>query len=121
MIGQPPRSTLFPYTTLFRSLRRRFHLTKPLSSRYQRIKGEAHKLRPYSQALGGDPSAMPGGVNWPSQHEGGENAFAVMLTANTNQKQNEVLYEQTRSQRRLEHHQGQAETEVGQEIGRAHV
>src|SRR5438874_8041631 len=25
MIRRPPRSTLFPYTTLFRSLRRRYH------------------------------------------------------------------------------------------------
>src|SRR2546427_6978350 len=31
MIRRPPRSTLFPYTTLFRSLRRRKHRREPIA------------------------------------------------------------------------------------------
>src|SRR5258706_9786066 len=31
MIRRPPRSTLFPYTTLFRSLRQRLSLVQPLA------------------------------------------------------------------------------------------
>src|SRR2546430_9065756 len=33
MIRRPPRSTLFPYTTLFRSAARQRHLTEPESRR----------------------------------------------------------------------------------------
>src|SRR2546425_8234021 len=36
MIRRPPRSTLFPYTTLFRSLRHEFALVWHLSTRVER-------------------------------------------------------------------------------------
>src|SRR2546425_3486258 len=36
MIRRPPRSTLFPYTTLFRSLRNRSDSPPPLSQRQRR-------------------------------------------------------------------------------------
>src|SRR5256885_9060090 len=42
MIRRPPRSTLFPYTTLFRSARRRLH-TCPQGRRHHR--GRHHRLR----------------------------------------------------------------------------
>src|SRR2546422_3215396 len=42
MIRRPPRSTLFPYTTLFRSQERRFHLP-----------GASHLLPDDDRALGG--------------------------------------------------------------------
>src|ERR1019366_6160142 len=53
-------------------------------------------------------------TNRQSQHGGYENTFAVTLAANENETK---YYEQTRNQRRLEYHQGQAETEMGQAHG----
>src|SRR2546421_9998858 len=40
MIRRPPRSTLFPYTTLFRSVARQY-LLQPLGPRRQGLVGEA--------------------------------------------------------------------------------
>src|SRR6266699_5025146 len=43
MIRRPPRSTLFPYTTLFRSTRRcRARATRPLSRSPRRWRSEEH-------------------------------------------------------------------------------
>src|SRR3712207_7296437 len=44
MIRRPPRSTLFPYTTLFRSLLLRVHLTHP-----RRARDEQHRDRHRAQ------------------------------------------------------------------------
>src|SRR5687768_18349314 len=45
MIRRPPRSTLFPYTTLFRSLNRHtFHITAGTSSMCRRVR--CTRLRP---------------------------------------------------------------------------
>src|SRR2546430_11273071 len=50
MIRRPPRSTLFPYTTLFRSIRREdFHKVLPLRPR-ESPKAGAH--RPIAVSLG---------------------------------------------------------------------
>src|SRR2546429_9249084 len=43
MIRRPPRSTLFPYTTLFRSLLR------SVAGRYRRVADEANPRRPLTQ------------------------------------------------------------------------
>src|SRR2546426_8089847 len=40
MIRRPPRSTLFPYTTLFRSQRRRWRRRVPASARTPHSRGE---------------------------------------------------------------------------------
>src|SRR5256885_13006524 len=40
MIRRPPRSTLFPYTTLFRSIRSRFRLSRSLDSLASFARGE---------------------------------------------------------------------------------
>src|SRR5258705_5432030 len=45
MIRRPPRSTLFPYTTLFRSVR---------SRRYDRFRAPTSSTRARREALGGD-------------------------------------------------------------------
>src|SRR5258708_17455497 len=37
MIRRPPRSTLFPYTTLFRSLSLKIRLQEPLTLRHHRV------------------------------------------------------------------------------------
>src|SRR3712207_7057067 len=42
MIRRPPRSTLFPYTTLFRSLRPRGHLEAP--DAHGRVRGRRERL-----------------------------------------------------------------------------
>src|SRR5256885_10744686 len=39
MIRRPPRSTLFPYTTLFRSLERRRHAYEPADRRRRAVRG----------------------------------------------------------------------------------
>src|SRR2546430_13421983 len=56
MIRRPPRSTLFPYTTLFRSLawrprylQRRLH-RKPRARRFRRIRSEEHTSELQSQS-----------------------------------------------------------------------
>src|SRR2546429_3801570 len=41
MIRRPPRSTLFPYTTLFRSRRRR----------HSKLRGQLHGVEPFAQPL----------------------------------------------------------------------
>src|SRR2546429_7290891 len=41
MIRRPPRSTLFPYTTLFRSFRRRRRTPRPCGFRCRRCHGHA--------------------------------------------------------------------------------
>src|SRR3712207_1636613 len=48
MIRRPPRSTLFPYTTLFRSRRRRKGEKKlaELEARLQRAKANRHRMGP---------------------------------------------------------------------------
>src|SRR3712207_7787722 len=53
MIRRPPRSTLFPYTTLFRSSRRS-HLTRATDPRIvsARLGGRRHRR------LGGDPAQV---------------------------------------------------------------
>src|SRR2546422_6198760 len=50
MIRRPPRSTLFPYTTLFRSL----HLGEDVLGRQQRLSddGQPHVARQVEQHLG---------------------------------------------------------------------
>src|SRR5258707_11783969 len=42
MIRRPPRSTLFPYTTLFRSVHRRRAVAQPLRRWIRRPAGPAH-------------------------------------------------------------------------------
>src|SRR2546422_4552499 len=46
MIRRPPRSTLFPYTTLFRSIGRRRHVLGPLSSLVASRVSQAASARP---------------------------------------------------------------------------
>src|SRR5690349_23673982 len=48
MLRRPPRSTLFPYTTLFRSLGARQHQVHPLA----RELGEVEALRPQEEMPG---------------------------------------------------------------------
>src|SRR2546429_4069377 len=43
MIRRPPRSTLFPYTTLFRSLRGHAHLQAPLVFRFAPVHLREHQ------------------------------------------------------------------------------
>src|SRR3712207_7319754 len=56
MIRRPPRSTLFPYTTLFRSCRRRA-LAAPARARIAADPdgGRAARLRPPTVGTGGGP------------------------------------------------------------------
>src|SRR5690348_17661386 len=56
MIRRPPRSTLFPYTTLFRSLRAQWLLARTLPRRGAASPGNDSPLR---QAGGGRPSVCP--------------------------------------------------------------
>src|SRR5256885_12460419 len=46
MIRRPPRSTLFPYTTLFRSCWLSSSVKTPLSRRRRQLKSAARRLRP---------------------------------------------------------------------------
>src|SRR6266496_2812329 len=50
MIRRPPRSTLFPYTTLFRSRCRGFDLTRDLGYRFPDFRGAAHAPAPRALA-----------------------------------------------------------------------
>src|SRR5438445_7482906 len=50
MIRRPPRSTLFPYTTLFRSLQR---------SLFQRPAAAAERDEPLAQTFAATPAAVP--------------------------------------------------------------
>src|SRR5258708_18486435 len=43
MIRRPPRSTLFPYTTLFRSLRSRLHWLRRLEQRWAQRPQQLHR------------------------------------------------------------------------------
>src|SRR3712207_7180341 len=77
MIRRPPRSTLFPYTTLFRSAR----------GRVAGAEGAAVAHRPLLRAVGplGVPGLLhehvPGGVVEAAQHPGDVAHRAVELTA----------------------------------------
>src|SRR3712207_8313511 len=60
MIRRPPRSTLFPYTTLFRSLRGRRVPRRPLPGQVEgqrRAEGERHHPDARQRRL---PEALPG-------------------------------------------------------------
>src|SRR2546430_13342709 len=65
MIRRPPRSTLFPYTTLFRSRRRRLRRSQPRrpdqrpddrgrDRRYRALAGGGGRLRPISSITGSE-------------------------------------------------------------------
>src|SRR3989442_8745299 len=63
MIRRPPRSTLFPYTTLFRSRRRRFQMPQMeggIARWYTRLRGSGKQIETYrtqaSQLTAGLPS-----------------------------------------------------------------
>src|SRR5437764_8912747 len=45
MIRRPPRSTLFPYTTLFRSLRRGIRRVHPRAARSRPLRADGHRSR----------------------------------------------------------------------------
>src|SRR3712207_8260451 len=53
MIGRPPRSTLFPYTTLFRSVER--DLPRARAHRRGRRLGEGQALAPFGEAFAAIP------------------------------------------------------------------
>src|SRR2546425_10410783 len=70
MIRRPPRSTLFPYTTLFRSRRRRRGRdlsragAQPREARLQRGGGVARGPRPAAAGRGPWPSEIGRGHVW---------------------------------------------------------
>src|SRR3712207_8865385 len=68
MIRRPPRSTLFPYTTLFRSLVAEGLLTRSLLISSSWNGRRSAWLRPDGQTAKGDPTRRPG---WRSTSPGG--------------------------------------------------
>src|SRR5688572_32392990 len=63
LIRQPPRSTLFPYTTLFRSHRRRDRFVEHLLGRRKVLRGQQRGHRQHlgdemGRAHGGTPGAV---------------------------------------------------------------
>src|SRR3712207_6876804 len=62
MIRRPPRSTLFPYTTLFRSLER---LVQGVGAEHKAARRLLRQERP-ADHLGGLPAALPGGDEGPA-------------------------------------------------------
>src|SRR3712207_8429522 len=64
MIRRPPRSTLFPYTTLFRSARRRHDAGRALDGRRPRRaqRGEARRREARERELPGERHVRAGGV-----------------------------------------------------------
>src|SRR5256885_9696114 len=64
MIRRPPRSTLFPYTTLFRSRRHARVTARLLSRRADSVPSgdpRPHRRLPRPRAVGEDPSASGAG------------------------------------------------------------
>src|SRR2546426_9984237 len=62
MIRRPPRSTLFPYTTLFRSFDHRLNPRLRVGTSTYVLRSDQHLGRGdgvYSEALGNDPLGMP--------------------------------------------------------------
>src|SRR2546430_10350753 len=57
MIRRPPRSTLFPYTTLFRSISRSFAATGQFDWRGERVDGSI-SASDFVAALSGDRSGL---------------------------------------------------------------
>src|SRR2546427_2505069 len=53
MIRRPPRSTLFPYTTLFRSRRQHGHRQRHITVDQQKDRREELKREDYPQVMGG--------------------------------------------------------------------
>src|SRR5258707_7070085 len=66
MIRRPPRSTLFPYTTLFRSMDSRFLRARPADRESTRL------VRGGSRATAVDRLWPDAHARWPFQSRGGE-------------------------------------------------
>src|SRR2546430_11945589 len=64
MIRRPPRSTLFPYTTLFRSLRRPFAISDHWRRRLHRFAPRGAAARPWRPRR----AAAPRGANRSEEH-----------------------------------------------------
>src|SRR3712207_7509667 len=63
MIRHPPRSTLFPYTTLFRSARHRRHLARPQARRDDDcLTADVSLLRVHDPATRNTPKAGDGTI-----------------------------------------------------------
>src|SRR6478609_9829198 len=61
MIRRPPRSTLFPYTTLFRSVDSpRPHAARPARALAARVRGDVRSLAASDAARPSAPAADPG-------------------------------------------------------------
>src|SRR3712207_8023714 len=71
MIRRPPRSTLFPYTTLFRSVRGRGRQGAPRHPAVERHRGRRGNLRRRrARGSGADPGApVPAGGGLPPRSE----------------------------------------------------
>src|SRR3712207_8904400 len=69
MIRRPPRSTLFPYTTLFRSLPTRLPCDRPAWQRgYTVAQGDEWRVRRDCAGGGGTAKAGPGGPRRSEEH-----------------------------------------------------
>src|SRR2546422_9142328 len=97
MIRRPPRSTLFPYTTLFRSRRRRVRGAEPVREqrgarrrraprplRRDRCRAARRALPPHSgrdrvARRGGFVAAGAGGVDGGGMRQAGRTALIVLL------------------------------------------